>query len=110
MRVNMNKTQVMISGECQKVRQKAVRWPCGVCSKGVGSNLLRCNNCQKWVHNGYVHACVRACVPVFTCISTELWHFVIILPYYVLSSFTEIRGDRPYLVEVSTCAAVFLCF
>ena len=38
MRVNMNKTKVMISGERQKVMQKAVRWPCGVCSKGVGSN------------------------------------------------------------------------
>ena len=33
MRVNMNKTKVMISGERQKVRQKAVRWPCGVCIK-----------------------------------------------------------------------------
>jgi len=42
-RVNMNKTKVMISGECQKVREKAARWPCGVCSKRVGS-------CQKWVH------------------------------------------------------------
>ena len=29
MRVNMNKTKVMISGERQKVRQKAVRRPCG---------------------------------------------------------------------------------
>ena len=38
MRVNMNKTKVVISGERQKVRQKAVRWPFGVCSKGVGSN------------------------------------------------------------------------
>ena len=37
MRVNMNKTKVT-SGERQKVRQKAVRWPRGVCSKGVGSN------------------------------------------------------------------------
>jgi len=27
MGVNMNKTKVMISGERQKVRQKAVRWP-----------------------------------------------------------------------------------
>ena len=45
MRVNINKTTVMISGECQKVRQKAVR--CGVCSKGVGSNSLQCNSCQK---------------------------------------------------------------
>jgi len=50
MRVSMNKTKVMISGERQKVRQKAVRWPCGVCSKGVGSNSLQCTNCQKWVH------------------------------------------------------------
>jgi len=27
MGVNMNKTKVMISGECQKVMQKAARWP-----------------------------------------------------------------------------------
>jgi len=40
----------MISGESQKMRQKAVRWPCGVCSKGVGSNSLQCTSCQKWVH------------------------------------------------------------
>ena len=32
MRVNMNKTKVMISGVRQKVMQKAVRWPYGVCS------------------------------------------------------------------------------
>ena len=50
MRVNMNNNKVMISGERQKVRQKAVRWPCGVCSKGVGSNSLQCTRCQKWVH------------------------------------------------------------
>ena len=25
-------------------------WPCGVCSKGVGSNSLQCTSCQKWVH------------------------------------------------------------
>jgi len=46
----MNKTKVMISEERQKVRQKAVRWPCGICSKGVGSNSLQCTICQKWVH------------------------------------------------------------
>ena len=50
MRVNMNKTNVMISGKRQKVRQKAVRWPFGVCSKGVGSNSLQCTSCKKWVH------------------------------------------------------------
>jgi len=50
MTVNMNKTKVMISGERQKARHKAVRWPCGVCCKGVGSNSLQCTSCQKWVH------------------------------------------------------------
>ena len=50
-RVNMNITKA--SEEHQKVRQKAVRWlceVCGACSKGVGSNSLQCNSCQKWVH------------------------------------------------------------
>ena len=36
MRVNMNKTKVMISGQRQKPMQKAVKWPCGVCSRAVG--------------------------------------------------------------------------
>ena len=46
MRVDVNKSNVMISGERQKVRQKAVKWPCGGCSKGVGSNSLQCSKCQ----------------------------------------------------------------
>jgi len=29
---------------------KTVRRPCGVCSKGAGSNSLQRNSCQKWVH------------------------------------------------------------
>jgi len=33
MRVSMNRTKVMTSGERQMVKQKDVRWPCGVCSK-----------------------------------------------------------------------------
>ena len=46
MRVNMNKTKVMISGERHKPVQKAARWPCGVCGRGVE----QCTGCQKWVH------------------------------------------------------------
>jgi len=37
MRVNMNKTKIMISGERQKPLQKAARWLCGVCGRGVGT-------------------------------------------------------------------------
>jgi len=50
MRVNMNRTKVMISKEWQKVMQKAVRWPCG---RGVGNNSIQCTSCQKWVHRKY---------------------------------------------------------
>jgi len=45
MRANMNKTKVMISGEQQKVMQKAVRWPCGACRRGVGNNSIQCTSC-----------------------------------------------------------------
>jgi len=38
MRVSMNKTKDMNSRERQKVMQKALRWPCGVCGRGVGNN------------------------------------------------------------------------
>ena len=52
-RVNMNKTKVMISGERQKPLQKAARWPCNVCSRGVGSNSIQCTSCT------YIHACIH---------------------------------------------------
>jgi len=47
---NTNKTKVMIREECQKLMQKAARWPCGVSGEGVGSNSIQCISCQKWVH------------------------------------------------------------
>jgi len=50
MRVNMNKTNVMISAERQKPVQKAARWPgrpCGVRRKGVGSNSIQFTSCHK---------------------------------------------------------------
>ena len=46
----MNKTNVMISGEQQKVTPKAVRRTCNVCGRGVGNNSIQCTSCQKWVH------------------------------------------------------------
>jgi len=50
MRVNMNKTKVMIRGEWQKETQKAVRWSRGVCGRGIGNNSIQCTSCQKLVH------------------------------------------------------------
>ena len=52
MRVTMNNTKVVISGEWQKLTQKAVRWPCGVCGRGVGSNSIQCTTVLV-VRSGY---------------------------------------------------------
>jgi len=40
----------MIGRESQKPVQKAARWRCGVCGRGVGSNSIQCTSCQKCVH------------------------------------------------------------
>jgi len=40
----------LISGEWQQVKQKALRWPCGVCGRGIGNNSVQCTSCQKWEH------------------------------------------------------------
>ena len=62
MRVNMNKTKVMISGERQKPVQKAAKWPCGVCGRVVSCNSIQCTSCHKWVHkncSGIWVACTK---------------------------------------------------
>ena len=41
--------KVMISGKWQKVTQKARRWPCAICGKGVGNSSIQCRY-EKWVH------------------------------------------------------------
>ena len=46
----MNKTKFVISGERQKVMQKAAKRPCSVCDRGDGNNSIQYTNCQKWVH------------------------------------------------------------
>jgi len=68
MRVNMNKTNVIINGECQKLMQKSERWPYGVCGRGVGNNSIQCTNCQKWIH--------RKCCGVNDSISNVMKTFV----------------------------------
>ena len=49
MKVNMDKTKLMVTGEEGKTI-KSGDYPCGVCSKGVGSNSMMCTSCRLWVH------------------------------------------------------------
>ena len=50
LRVNMEKTKVVISGEELVVRMESGRYPCGCCGKGVGENLVWCAGCERWCH------------------------------------------------------------
>ena len=50
LRVNMGKTKVMRCRVDAGQVQKSGKYPCGVCSKGVGSNSIQCTTCNAWVH------------------------------------------------------------
>ena len=50
LRVNMGKTKVMRCREGTGKDFKTGKYPCGVCSKGVGSNSIKCTSCGAWVH------------------------------------------------------------
>jgi len=50
LRVNMGKTKVM---RCRVDIGKVVKsgkYPCEVCSKGVGANSIQCTSCKSWIH------------------------------------------------------------
>jgi len=47
---NMGKTKVMRCRDSESQVVKSGKYPCGVCSKGVGSNSIRCTSCNAWIH------------------------------------------------------------
>jgi len=49
--VNLSKTKLMIGGERCNTKKSVGKWPCAVCGKAVGSNSIRCTDCQQWLHN-----------------------------------------------------------
>ena len=50
LKVNIEKTKLLVSGgTCNTVVQTG-RYPCGVCGRGVGVNSVLCGDCGKWVH------------------------------------------------------------
>ena len=50
LKVNVKKTKVMRCSAEPSVAKESGKFPCAVCSKGVGSNSIRCTKCKKWVH------------------------------------------------------------
>ena len=51
LKVNIEKTKVLVSGkECETTVQSG-DYPCGVCGRGVGRNSVLCTSCGKWIHH-----------------------------------------------------------
>ena len=50
LKVNIEKTKVMVSGKgCGEV-ERTGKWPCAVCRNGVMANSIQCTRCTEWVH------------------------------------------------------------
>ena len=47
MRVNLNKTKMMVSGLEEKVAASKIV-PCGACGRRLKVNAVFCNNCARW--------------------------------------------------------------
>lgn len=50
LKVNIEKTKMMISGNKEDSPVQTGRYPCGVCGRGVGVNSILCHSCGKWCH------------------------------------------------------------
>ena len=50
LKVNMEKTKIMVTGKKATERVESGRWPCGCCGRGVGANSIKCTECEKWCH------------------------------------------------------------
>jgi len=50
LKVNIDKTKLLVSGKPLVTRRETGRYPCGVCGSGVGVNAKICIQCNKWVH------------------------------------------------------------
>ena len=50
LKVNVGKTKVMRCSDELSVAKESGKFPCAICSKGVGSNSVCCAKCKIWVH------------------------------------------------------------
>lgn len=50
LKINIEKTKLMVTGRQHSKNVQSGRWPCGCCGSGVGVNSLLCAKCKKWCH------------------------------------------------------------
>ena len=50
MKANLEKTKVMALGRSPSEKKGSGQYACSICSKGVGSNSIKCRTCDLWCH------------------------------------------------------------
>ena len=50
LRVNVDKTKILVSAHNAPKPVDRSKFPRGVCNKGVGINSIKCHACDFWVH------------------------------------------------------------
>ena len=50
LKVNIDKTKLLISGKRMNTQIRVGNYPCGVCGRGVMANSILCVGCNRWVH------------------------------------------------------------
>ena len=50
LKVNMEKTKMMVTGRISTQKIKTGKCSCGCCGKGVGSNSILCTKFNNWCH------------------------------------------------------------
>ena len=50
LKVNMEKTKMMVTGRSSTQKIKTGKWSRGCCGKGVESNSILCTECKSWCH------------------------------------------------------------
>ena len=61
LKLNMEKTKSMVTGNKARERLQSGRWPCGCCGRGVGANSVLCTECNKCIipELPHAHFCVN---------------------------------------------------
>ena len=68
LKVNMEKTKMMVTGGEVRDVVGVGRYLCGVCGHGVGANSVLCRACGKWCHKRSSGLrCLSAAVSLFRC-------------------------------------------
>ena len=67
MKVNVDKTKLLLSGRPLQTRRGTGRYPCGVCGSGVRSNYIHCTQRNKWIQKRFSVLASFASVRDFRC-------------------------------------------